>query len=630
MSKANEKWSGYILRLDRETHEYKYGSWYDHYWNEVYEIKRGAEKDSRGERIRICWLDGDEIGFTFFDEETSADGIGGRISISEPKVCLRSKNEQGGRNEYAYSRSDHVVLKLERVSGTENGAARPESQTDDESWRVADELFKKDNKAGFEAWLKLCESGHARAASSVAYCYRWGYGTEKDVERAIEYYKLAIARGYPSYSFLGWLYNDLERNDEALEILLCGARANDAASYAALSILHPNATENGYVAAYLASRAFELDKMEGNSLGLCYLDRSYLPVVYPYAKYCFKARGLSREDIEACGFKLPDYWDEIEPIEPCYPSFALTLDTLQDAPNPSDLHSEGLELLYGDDPNEAEGLAKIKLAAECGYCPAIISAFSRELDGYFEMLELGAFDFGDAECIETLAVLLGEQVSYCEGDAKLNVVEKLWSLRKKLHPYTEIKDEIVKEMCESFTESYAAMSKAEKKPVFKSLFAEPFDMAALVSELETRPAPESCREIDELLSALPIWSSFINKTPTPEQRRATALLDEKRRDPTVEELLYLADIYCGKYHRIRKDGEVTAFKPEEAEKLYRRYCELTGSDEIEYILNNFERFSRLCGESVLKRQARDDREPYRDGGLSSSRDPDSTEWKGET
>ena len=61
MSKANEKWSGYILRLERETHEYKYGDWYDHSWNEVYEIKRGADKDSRGERIRICWLDSDEI-----------------------------------------------------------------------------------------------------------------------------------------------------------------------------------------------------------------------------------------------------------------------------------------------------------------------------------------------------------------------------------------------------------------------------------------------------------------------------------------------------------------------------------------------------------------------------------------
>ena len=129
---------------------------------------------------------------------------------------------------------------------------------------------------------------------------------------------------------------------------------------------------------------------------------------------------------------------------------------------------------------------------------------------------------------------------------------------------------------------------------------------------------------------MPIWSSFINKTPTPGQKRATALLDEKRRDPTVEELLYLADIYCGKYHRIRKDGEITVFKPEAAEELYKRYCELTGSDEIKYILNNFERFSRLCGESVLERQANDDREPYRDGGLSSSRDPDSPEWKGGT
>ena len=112
MSNINEKWSKYILRLDRETNEYKYGSWYNHYWNEVYEIRDGADSTSRGERIRIDELTENEIKFTFFDEKAQR-GIEDVISLDKPRVCLRGENAQGGRNEYAWSRSDHVVLMLE-------------------------------------------------------------------------------------------------------------------------------------------------------------------------------------------------------------------------------------------------------------------------------------------------------------------------------------------------------------------------------------------------------------------------------------------------------------------------------------------------------------------------------------
>ena len=112
MSNINETWSKYILRLDRETNEYKYGSWYNHYWNEVYDIFEGADQTSRGERIRMDELTEHEIKFTFFDEEAQR-GVEGVISFENPRVCLRSRSEQGGRNEYAWSRSDHVILMLE-------------------------------------------------------------------------------------------------------------------------------------------------------------------------------------------------------------------------------------------------------------------------------------------------------------------------------------------------------------------------------------------------------------------------------------------------------------------------------------------------------------------------------------
>ena len=47
-----------------------------------------------------------------------------------------------------------------------------------------------------------------------------------------------------------------------------------------------------------------------------------------------------------------------------------------------------------------------------------------------------------------------------------------------------------------------------------------FSLQSLADEVVTRPAPESCEEIARLLSDLPLWSSFINKTPKPEQKRA--------------------------------------------------------------------------------------------------------------
>ena len=90
----------------------------------------------------------------------------------------------------------------------------------------------------------------------------------------------------------------------------------------------------------------------------------------------------------------------------------------------------------------------------------------------------------------------------------------------------------------------------------------------------------------------------------------------------------MAEIGCGKYHRIRRDGDFRGFSPEKAEELYKQYYELTGSDEVKYILDHFEVFKKLCRDSLLERQNDDDFAPYRNNStLSTSRDPDSEEWK---
>ena len=63
-------------------------------------------------------------------------------------------------------------------------------------------------------------------------------------------------------------------------------------------------------------------------------------------------------------------------------------------------------------------------------------------------------------------------------------------------------------------------------------------------------------------------------------------------------------------------------------ELYRQYYELTGSEEVKYILDNFDEFENLCYKSIARRQRKDDIDPYIDNSpLSISRDPDSEEWK---
>ena len=48
---------------------------------------------------------------------------------------------------------------------------------------------------------------------------------------------------------------------------------------------------------------------------------------------------------------------------------------------------------------------------------------------------------------------------------------------------------------------------------------------------------------------------------------------------------------------------------------------------IKYILDNFDQFKNLCYKSIDNRQREDDLAPYRNTGPSTSRDPDSEEWR---
>ena len=102
-----------------------------------------------------------------------------------------------------------------------------------------------------------------------------------------------------------------------------------------------------------------------------------------------------------------------------------------------------------------------------------------------------------------------------------------------------------------------------------------FDLNALAEDVANRPAPQGCEEIARLFTNLPLWSSFINTSPKHEQKRALALLKEKEVSPTAEES-----------------------------------------------------FTKLCLHNLFERQRDDELAPYKqNSNPSTSRDPDSDEWK---
>lgn len=153
------------------------------------------------------------------------------------------------------------------------------------------------------------------------------------------------------------------------------------------------------------------------------------------------------------------------------------------------------------------------------------------------------------------------------------------------------------------------------------------NIESLALEVITNPAPESCKEIAQLLSNLPPRNSLITQTPTQEQNIAFELLKEKAKNPTAEELLYMAEICSYKYHRIR---HINAFWPrwETAEDLYKQNYAITKSEKVKYILDNFNEFIKECNKLISERQRKDDLARYSDSNtLSTSRDPDSDEWK---
>ncbi|MBE6594825.1 MAG: hypothetical protein E7644_03380 [Ruminococcaceae bacterium] len=312
-------------------------------------------------------------------------------------------------------------------------------------WQKAGDLFDEDQEKGYQAWLALSEEGCGHASHSIGWCFRNGHAREKNVEKSEEFYRLAVSQGYANaYNGLYWLYKE-NGKPGALDFALQGARLNAVGCYDALAgeCGAGNAFGgNSRVAAYLATRAYELDKDYGTTLGMYYLNGSFLPVVYPYAKYCFEHSCMTKEELEGYGVEFPQDWDEIEPIEPKYPSFNLTLDTCEGATDPDALLDRARELMFAEEPDREAAKPLVLEAARAGSSLAMYYTFILSMDGCEDFLVRGADEYGDLNCIDVLAEMFASNATYRIGDPYLNLAVRYWNMRKRLHGTVPMSEEL--------------------------------------------------------------------------------------------------------------------------------------------------------------------------------------------
>ena len=350
-----------------------------------------------------------------------------------------------------YDRAASVAWLPEREGGEPVAYTLEELDT---LWDRANVLFEEGDKVGaFESWKRLAEIGHPHSAHSVGYCLRFGEGAEKNVDEAVKYYSTAAKRGYSTsaYAILGMV--EEERGEaEAIELIKGLANEGVGVFYGLLaekcmcgSIYggNPKAT------AFLAARAYELDPESAAYLAMCYMDGVFFPVVYPYAKYCIEVSDLTWEELRDAGKEFPDNWEEIEPIAPKYPRFNLSLESCERLADPTVAFGRAQELIFADEPDEEAAKPYLTEAAEAGYTRAMLYAFMINMDGAIELLERGADEYGDRECIENLAVLFTDTARYVPGDKDFVRAAGYWDMRRRLHPGIGM-DELVESYYERF------------------------------------------------------------------------------------------------------------------------------------------------------------------------------------
>lgn len=304
-------------------------------------------------------------------------------------------------------------------------------------WKSAEHLFDQNPEKGYLAWLALSELGYARAAHSVGWCLRYGNGAKQNTEKAKEYYRRAVDGGYDiSYASLFGMEEDVGNLAEAHKIAMNGAKNGSSQCYLLLATeceLGQLFGGNSRASAYCAARAYEIDRKNGHLLGYYYLNGFYFPKVYAYAKYCIENSRMTKEELEECGAEFPEYWDEIEPVEPKYPDFGLTLETCEGAVNPEKLMERVKALMFAEVPDDEAAKPLVLEAARAGLSQAMFYAYMLDIDGCNTLLIRGADEYGDADCIESIAVAFSDGAIYKIGNPALNEAIKYWNRRKKLH-----------------------------------------------------------------------------------------------------------------------------------------------------------------------------------------------------
>lgn len=336
--------------------------------------------------------------------------------------------------------------------------------------KKANLLFKENEKEeAFNLWLILAKKNDPIALRTIAWCYLKGECVNKDIELAFKYANMGLDVGnYSCYGILADIYHEKEEYELEYETRMKGVQANDVYSIYQLAFSYyygRGISRNERLAAYYATKAYEIDSRFSEVLALCYKEGVYFPIVHSYSKYLFLEAGYTVEWLDE-NLPLKDYlWKDVKSTKVFYPSFKDSEENFFTDPCP---YNELLKLneVYPNEETTHNNKANIELAYEIAHnlekqeYPLFLREYAlwmfhdrfieENYPTYYieyneeqgiEYLFKCAKEYKDLQAISALAILSTSVATPHLKDQYLGMATNFWNERLNLHQHIKLTNE---------------------------------------------------------------------------------------------------------------------------------------------------------------------------------------------
>ena len=257
----------------------------------------------------------------------------------------------------------HWVISIFVILGFLTSFVNADTQLDTK-WTKARDLYNaKEYKSALKIWKENVDQGHPKSNHSIGWLYRKGYGVERDLNKAIQYYEKALSLGYANSGYaLGYIYENGEAdikkdNKKMINYYLKAAELGNAWGNLRIGEFYRDGNkgleQNDSKAISYLKKAAELGNAKANALIGSY---------YDFGEY-----GLEQNDSKTVSYikkaaELGDAWANLRM---------------------SEFYSDGKK---GLEQNTSKAVSYLKKAAELGYgkANARIGLFYRDGKKGFE------------------------------------------------------------------------------------------------------------------------------------------------------------------------------------------------------------------------------------------------------